>query len=43
MYIQNILPNSYQIARKWNISDHEKRVRDGSITYDSFEVFEGEG
>lgn len=39
--IINSLPNSYQIARKWNISDHEKRVRDGSITYDFFEVSEG--
>lgn len=39
--IINILSNSYQIARKWNISDHEKRVRDGSITYDFFEVSEG--
>lgn len=39
--IINILPNSYQVARKWNISDHEKRVRDGSITYDFFEVSEG--
>ena len=34
----NVLPNSYQIAEKWNISDHEKRVKDGSITYDVFEV-----
>ncbi len=34
----NLLPNSFQIARKWNISDHEKRVQDGSITYDSFQV-----
>ena len=37
----NILPNSYQIAKKWNISDHAKRVGDGSITYDSFEVKDG--
>lgn len=34
----NLLPNSYQIARRWNISDHDKRVRDGSLTYDSFQV-----
>jgi hypothetical protein len=34
----NILPNSYQIAKKWNISDHEKRVKDGSLTYDYFRV-----
>lgn len=36
----NILPNSYQIAKKWNISDHGKRVKDGSITYDYFNVTE---
>lgn len=36
----NILPNSYQIAKKWNISDHDKRVKDGSITYDYFNVTE---
>ena len=36
-----ILPNCYSIARKWNISDHEKRVRDGSITYDKFIVTDG--
>lgn len=35
------LPNAYQIARKWNISDHEKRVKDGSLTYDYFNVTEG--
>lgn len=32
------LPNSYQIAKKWNLSDHEKRVKDGSIVYDYFNV-----
>ena len=32
----DILPNCFSIARKWNISDHEKRVKDGSITYDYF-------
>ncbi|MBQ7766682.1 MAG: L-2-amino-thiazoline-4-carboxylic acid hydrolase [Lachnospiraceae bacterium] len=36
----NILPNSYQIAKKWNISDHNKRVKDGSVTYDYFNVTE---
>ena len=39
--IIDILPNSYQIAEKWNIGDHEKRVKDGSITYDQFEVQDG--
>ena len=34
----NIFPNSFDIAKKWNISDHEKRVKDGSITYDYFNV-----
>ena len=34
----NIIPNSYEIAKKWNISDHENRVKDGSITYDSFDI-----
>lgn len=36
--IINVLPNSYNIARKWNISDHDKRVIDKSITYDDFTV-----
>lgn len=34
----NVLPNSFDIAKKWNISDHDKRVKDGSITYDAFNV-----
>ena len=34
----NILPNAFNIARKWNISDHAKRVKDGSITFDYFKV-----
>ena len=37
----DILPNTYQIARKWNVSDHENRVKDGSITYDYFNITEG--
>ena len=36
----NLLPNSFSIAKKWNISDHDKRVRDGSLTYDYFIVGE---
>lgn len=39
--IIDILPNTYQIAKKWNVSDHEKRVKDGSITYDYFNVTDG--
>ena len=35
------LPNCYQIAKKWNISDHDKRVRDGSLIYDYFNVSDG--
>ncbi len=35
------MPNAYMIAEKWNISDHEKRVKDGSITYERFEVEDG--
>lgn len=34
----DLFPNSFEIAKKWNISDHEKRVKDGSITYDYFKV-----
>jgi len=36
--IVNLLPNSFRITKKWNISDHAKRVQDHSITYDSFSV-----
>ena len=32
------LPCAWTIARRWNIQDHEKRVADGSIDYDLFEV-----
>ena len=32
------LPFAYKIAKKWNVSDHENRVKDGSITYDYFNV-----
>ena len=34
----NLLPNSFQIAKKWNEGDHTKRVEDHSITYDFFTV-----
>ena len=37
----DLLPNAYKIAEKWNISDHDKRVKDGSITYDVFNVSDG--
>ena len=32
----NLLPNTYQIAKNWNINDYNNRVKDGSITYDYF-------
>ena len=37
----DLLPNSYQIAKNWNISDHDKRLRDGSVLYDQFDVSDG--
>ena len=37
----NLLPCAYGIVEKWNIDDHAKRVKDGSITYDLFEVTDG--
>lgn len=36
-----ILPNTYQIASKWLISEHDRRVNDGSLTFDYFNVSEG--
>ncbi|MCR4871284.1 MAG: L-2-amino-thiazoline-4-carboxylic acid hydrolase [Atopobiaceae bacterium] len=36
----DLLPNCYAIARRWNIGDHDKRMADGSIDYDLFEVRE---
>ena len=36
----DLLPNCYAIVRRWNIDDHCKRVADGSIDYDLFEVRE---
>ena len=37
----DVLPNSYRIAEKWNIGDHDKRVEDGSIDFDLFRVEPG--
>ena len=37
----DMFPFCYRIAEKWNISDHKKRIGDGSITYDKFEVSDG--
>ncbi len=36
----DLLPNSFSIAKKWNIRDHDRRVQDGSLTYDRFDVGE---
>ncbi len=35
------LPNAYKIVEKWNLNDHESRVKDGSVRYDSFRVEDG--
>lgn len=32
------LPCCYAVAKRWNLSDHANRVKDGSITYDTFTV-----
>ncbi len=34
----NVLPTTYQLAKKWNINDYNNRVKDGSIIYDYFEA-----
>ena len=34
--IINILPNSFDIVKKWNINDHEKREKDKSVICDYF-------
>lgn len=36
--IIDLSPLAWNIAKKWNLSDHENRVKDGSITYDYFNV-----
>ncbi len=41
MKVIDIFPWTYKIAEKWNINDHEKRVKDGSISYDYFKVEDG--
>lgn len=32
----DLLPNSFAIVKRWNINDHARRVKDGSIAYDYF-------
>ena len=34
----DLFPFCFAVVRKWNKSDHEDRVKDGSITYDHFEL-----
>ena len=36
----DLLPNSFSIAKKWNISDHDRRAQDGSLVYDRVDVSE---
>ena len=38
--VLDLLPNSFSIAKKWNIQDHDRRVQDGSLTYERFDVSE---
>ena len=32
----DLFPFSWSLARKWNQGDHDARVKDGSVTYESF-------
>ncbi len=34
----DVFPSAWNVAKKWNINDHQNRVADGSITYDYFNV-----
>ncbi len=34
----DLFPFSFSVVRKWNKSDHADRVKDGSVTYDSFSL-----
>ena len=34
----DLFPFSFSVVRKWNQSDHADRVKDGSITYDYFDL-----
>ena len=34
----DLLPYSFSIVKKWNIQGHDRCVRDGSLTYDLFDV-----
>ena len=34
----DLFPFCFSAVRKWNKSDHADRVKDGSVTYDHFEL-----
>ncbi len=34
----DLLPNAGKMAWNWNIAEHDRRVKDGSLTFDSFQV-----
>ena len=34
----DLFPFAWTIVRKWNLADHESRLKDGSITFDSFQA-----
>jgi hypothetical protein len=34
----DLFPFCFSVVRKWNQSDHKDRVKDGSISYDQFEL-----
>lgn len=37
----DLLPNAYRIAGSWITDEHDRRVKDGSLTFDYFTVSEG--
>lgn len=38
----DVFPVAWPVARKWNLADHESRVKDDSITYEMFAAGENE-
>ena len=39
--IVDALPCAWAVAKKWNINDYKSRLKDGSITFDYFNVEDG--
>lgn len=37
----DLLPNAYRLAGSWISAEHDRRVKDGSLTFDYFTVSEG--